>query len=148
MWQVIIDIEPLRPVHHRLWKIGIHHRNIGRGSLAYRRERNGDIVGVLTDFDWAWDASKNRSNKTGTLPFLSLTILGDMIETQDGRTSVPHLYRFDLEAFLYVLIHEAIRWTGGLGLCTSVQVYLRMHSHPQVRMPEKPASAGVTPADV
>lgn len=38
-------------VHRRLWKAGLHHRDISNGNLLYRKGPNGEIYGVLNDWN-------------------------------------------------------------------------------------------------
>ncbi|KAJ7791154.1 hypothetical protein B0H14DRAFT_2274493, partial [Mycena olivaceomarginata] len=75
------------------------HRDISIGNLMFKQI--GDTVyGVLNDFDLAVqlnDEPRSTSKqRTGTKPYMAIDLL------------VPqppyHLYRHDLESFLYVLV--------------------------------------------
>ncbi|KAF8217834.1 hypothetical protein K438DRAFT_1656778 [Mycena galopus ATCC 62051] len=77
----------------------IIHRDVSLTNLMYH-EIDGDVYGVLNDFDLALrlgdmgDATSKQ--RTGTKPYMAIDLLVD---------SPPnHLYRHDLESFLYVLV--------------------------------------------
>jgi serine/threonine protein kinase len=75
------------------------HRDISIGNLMFH-EIEGAVYGVLNDFDLALLLSDEKPStskqRTGTKPYMAINLL------------VPeppyHLYRHDLESFLYVLV--------------------------------------------
>ncbi|KAM6496760.1 hypothetical protein JOM56_007233 [Amanita muscaria] len=121
------------------WKGYVLHRDLSENNLMVWRPRRGGTVGspgstspsshtrafgILNDWDMAThiaqysgvasvvtmvtndpspevDALKNR---TGTVPFMALDLL-----TDDGPTP-RHLYRHDLESFLWILIWAAVHY--------------------------------------
>jgi len=118
-----------------LWLSGIHHRDISAFNLMYKR-RGDTVVGVLIDFDLAILGGSQSTNteRTGTMPFMALDILSHI--AHDAHRI--HLYRYDVESFLWVAIwvcgtyeggeerqdapFEA--WTqGGASLCQALKLY-------------------------
>ncbi|KAJ6561754.1 hypothetical protein B0H19DRAFT_1375088 [Mycena capillaripes] len=85
----------------------IMHHDISVNNLMFRKV-DGKMYGILNDFDLAVfheneDHSAPRS-RTGTRRFMSLDLLV---------TNLPeHLYRHDLESFLYVLVYLTCRIEG------------------------------------
>lgn len=71
--------------------------------------------GVLIDFDLAVnrdskanDNDQTLTHRTGTLPFLAINIL------HATRENPPlHIYRFDLESFVYVFLWDAVCYPEG-----------------------------------
>ncbi|KAG8867002.1 hypothetical protein FRC20_006967 [Serendipita sp. 405] len=86
--------------HYRLWKLGIHHRDISTGNLMYWKDKNGNVYGKLTDFDLSSIRGEPSNNKqrTGTLPFMALELL-------KPKNSITHKYGHDVESFFWVIIH-------------------------------------------
>ncbi|KAJ7679232.1 hypothetical protein DFH06DRAFT_1078682 [Mycena polygramma] len=94
--------------HHWLYETAkILHRDISLSSLMFQRI-DGTVYGVLNDFDLAnlHGRSKSPSSKqrTGTRAYMAIDLL----------VSNPpeHLYRHDLESFLYVLVFLACEIEG------------------------------------
>ncbi|KAF8838071.1 hypothetical protein BDN67DRAFT_955720 [Paxillus ammoniavirescens] len=88
--------------HYVLWKFGIHHRDVSCENLMYYR-RNGEVTGVLNDYDLASLASSHKplgKERTGTMPFMAIDLLD--ADGQDGK--VKHLYRHDMESFIWVFV--------------------------------------------
>ncbi|KAK7029727.1 other 1 protein kinase [Favolaschia claudopus] len=79
-------------------KAHIMHRDISVANLMFH-EVDGKMYGVLNDFDHALDFGKKSvpasKQRTGTKPFMAIDLLLEPPE---------HLYRHDLESFLYVLV--------------------------------------------
>lgn len=78
------------------------HRDISVDNLMYRF-KNGKIVGVLNDFDLAIFTSQQSNGpmskqRTGTRPFMAYQLLEGANKPQ------LHLYRHDLESFMYVIL--------------------------------------------
>lgn len=85
-------------VHRRLWKAGIHHRDISDGNLMYRKGSDRQIYGALNDWDLSSLDVPNRTiehERTGTIPFMAIELLS---------SSPVHLYRHDLESFFWLLV--------------------------------------------
>ncbi|KAJ7934772.1 hypothetical protein B0H13DRAFT_2305222 [Mycena leptocephala] len=78
----------------------VMHRDISVGNLIYRYLNNGQIVGVLNDFDLSLLLSEipasTSTQRTGTKPYMAIDLL------------VPappfHLYRHDLESLFYIIL--------------------------------------------
>ncbi|KAF9245413.1 hypothetical protein BU15DRAFT_34896, partial [Melanogaster broomeanus] len=88
--------------HYVLWKAGIHHRDISCENLMYYRF-NAKVIGVLNDYDLAPLTSSENPlgyERTGTIPFMAIDLLD--ANGQDG--AVRHLYRHDMESFIWVFI--------------------------------------------
>ncbi|KAJ7447074.1 hypothetical protein B0H11DRAFT_2290249 [Mycena galericulata] len=77
----------------------IIHRDISRFNLMYRIHE-GKKVGVLNDFDlalfWKDPTLSTSRQRTGTKPFMAIDLLVEKPPI--------HLYRHDLESFMYVLV--------------------------------------------
>ena len=87
--------------HKRLWKLGIHHRDISNGNLMYYR-RNGHLFGTLIDFDLAAIKGLHSENqrRTGTRPFMALELLL-------GTGTLEHQYKHDAESFFWVTVYDS-----------------------------------------
>ncbi|KAF8838060.1 hypothetical protein BDN67DRAFT_1004556 [Paxillus ammoniavirescens] len=88
--------------HYVLWKSGIYHRDVSCESLMYHRV-NGKVVGVLNDHDLASLAGSDNplgNEPTGTMLFMAIDLLD--AGGQDGK--VKHLYRHDMESFVWVFV--------------------------------------------
>ncbi|KAF9461056.1 hypothetical protein BDZ94DRAFT_1264469 [Collybia nuda] len=84
------------------------HCDLSENNLMCKREC-GRIQGVLNDWDMASPVDANgdvspstKSFATGTIPFMAYDLLGE--------NPPPHLYRHDLESFMYILIWAAIHY--------------------------------------
>ncbi|KAG1893856.1 uncharacterized protein F5891DRAFT_1116491 [Suillus fuscotomentosus] len=98
--------------HLTLWKEGVHHRDISPGSLLWHR-KNGRLIGVLNDYDLSSLANAvgpQGNERTGTVPFMALDLLTK--EGQQGK--VKHLYRHDLESFMWVFAWICFRYKQGV----------------------------------
>ena len=90
-----------------LWKIGIAHGDISLSNMMYYEE-NGELYGVLNDFDLAAEMEVGERSpktqgfeRTGTLPFMAL----DLLDNPDGR--MTRWFRHDLEACMWcILLHS------------------------------------------
>lgn len=73
------------------------------------RKQDGDIFGVLNDYDLAIFTSKNYSpsskTRTGTQPFMAIDLLGHPTDL--------HRYRHDLESLFYTLVYITARYHNG-----------------------------------
>ncbi|KIJ09868.1 hypothetical protein PAXINDRAFT_42733, partial [Paxillus involutus ATCC 200175] len=97
--------------HYVLWKAGIHHRDVSCENLMYYRV-DGNVVGVLNDYDLASSASSANplgNERTGTIPFMAIDLLN-----ADGQVGkVKHLYRHDMESFIWVFVWISIQYKDG-----------------------------------
>ncbi|KAF9235693.1 hypothetical protein BU15DRAFT_37173, partial [Melanogaster broomeanus] len=91
--------------HYALWNAGIHHRDVSPANLmsigAMTRIARSWVF--LNDYDLASLASQKDplgNERTGTIPFMAI----DLLEApgQDGK--VKHLYRHDMESFIWVFV--------------------------------------------
>ena len=82
--------------------------------------------GILNDFDMASmrkkdgtiDSDNDRHHHlTGTRPFMAL----DLLEHQSSTEPTVHLYRHDLESFLYILVWAATRYKFSTGAVIAVR---------------------------
>ncbi|KAK0498098.1 hypothetical protein EDD18DRAFT_1071869, partial [Armillaria luteobubalina] len=79
----------------------ILHRDISMANIMYRKDGEGNVFGVLIDFDLSSlipieEAKSLR--RTGTPPYMAFDLL------REEKDSGPHLYRHDLEALFYVML--------------------------------------------
>lgn len=93
-----------------MWSNGIRHRDVSPPNLMYRRDKTGQVVGVLNDFDLATVMDVPTGNeRTGTMPFMALSLLDD--EALCGQ--VKHLYEHDAESFIWVLLWISVQYKNG-----------------------------------
>ena len=84
--------------HVVLWGKGIYHRDISPPNIMYYRDEDR-VVGVLNDWDLATALSASstpNTDRTGTVPFMA----SQLLSTQN----VPHLFRHDVESFMWVFL--------------------------------------------
>ncbi|KAG0699555.1 hypothetical protein DFH29DRAFT_1070617 [Suillus ampliporus] len=99
--------------HLALWKGGVHHRDVSPPNMMYYRTKNGVLMGVLNDYDLsslATTPGPQGNERTGTVPFMAL----DLLSLQGQRGEVEHLYRHDLESFMWVLAWVCLRYRNGV----------------------------------
>ncbi|KAG2149124.1 uncharacterized protein EDB93DRAFT_362196 [Suillus bovinus] len=98
--------------HVTLWKEGVHHRDVSPGNLMWYW-KDGQRIGVLNDYDLsslADDPGPRGNERTGTVPFMALDLL-----TEEGqRGQVKHLYRHDLESFMWCFVWISLRYENGV----------------------------------
>ncbi|KAG2070795.1 hypothetical protein BDR04DRAFT_1053775 [Suillus decipiens] len=98
--------------HLTLWKEGVYHRDISPGNLMWYM-KNGKLIGVLNDYDLsslANVAGPQGNERTGTVPFMALELLTPSAQ----RGEVKHLYRHDLESFMWVFAWISLRYRQGI----------------------------------
>jgi hypothetical protein len=74
--------------------------------------KNGKWIGVLNDYDLsslADDPYPRGNERTGTVPFMAL----DLLSADAQRGEVKHLYRHDLESFIWVFIWICFTYSEG-----------------------------------
>ncbi|KAJ8584443.1 hypothetical protein M405DRAFT_692892, partial [Rhizopogon salebrosus TDB-379] len=88
--------------HFDLWQGGVHHRDVSSPNLMWRKDKEGNLLGVLNDYDLSSlriTQGPQGNERTGTVPFMALELL-----TKEGqRGEVKYSYRHDLESFMWVL---------------------------------------------
>ncbi|KAG2071556.1 hypothetical protein BDR04DRAFT_1075264 [Suillus decipiens] len=98
--------------HLTLWKEGVYHRDVSPGNLMWYW-KDGKRQGVLNDYDLsslADDSGPRGNERTGTVPFMALDLL-----TEEGqRGEVKHLYRHDLESFVWCFAWISLRYENGV----------------------------------
>ncbi|KAG1796282.1 uncharacterized protein HD556DRAFT_292111 [Suillus plorans] len=97
--------------HVTLWKEGVYHRDVSPGNLMWYK-KNGRLIGVLNDYDLsslADDPGPRGNERTGTVPFMAL----DLLTAKAQRGEVKHLYRHDLESFVWVFTWISMRYDNG-----------------------------------
>ncbi|KAI5832627.1 hypothetical protein K523DRAFT_234840 [Schizophyllum commune Tattone D] len=91
-------------VHYLNWMNGIRHQDPSLNNLMHRERDDGTVCAVLNDWDLALDAHEPRTHTgfetTGTIPFMAI----DLLQPKALKGQVRHLYRHDLEAFVWILV--------------------------------------------
>ncbi|KAG2338117.1 hypothetical protein BDR05DRAFT_969566 [Suillus weaverae] len=112
-----------------LWKEGVYHRDISPGNLMWYR-RNGKLISVLNDYDLSSLANvvgPQGNESTGTVLFMVL----DLLTAEAQRGEVKHLYRHDLESFMWVFAWIFLRYRQGVllpaGLRMNGQLWTLWH---------------------
>ncbi|KAG2065053.1 hypothetical protein BDR04DRAFT_1109108 [Suillus decipiens] len=75
--------------------------------------KDGKRMGVLNDYDLSSlidDRGPRGNERTGTVPFMAL----DLLTAEAQRGEVKHLYRHDLESFMWVFIWICFRYREGV----------------------------------
>ncbi|TRM57879.1 hypothetical protein BD626DRAFT_411343 [Schizophyllum amplum] len=100
-------------VHYLNWLNKVQHKDPSLSNLMYRIRPDGSICAVLNDWDLAVDASSPQTHTgfevTGTVPFMAIDLLTDT--AIQGQTR--HLYRHDLESFIWILVWVVYCYDGG-----------------------------------
>ncbi|KAG1893854.1 uncharacterized protein F5891DRAFT_743323 [Suillus fuscotomentosus] len=98
--------------HLTLWKEGVCHQNISPGNLMWYW-KDGKQIGVLNDYDLsslADDPGPRGNKRTVLVPFMALDFI--IREGQQGK--VKHLYRHDLESFMWCFVWISLRYENGV----------------------------------
>ncbi|KAJ7221637.1 hypothetical protein GGX14DRAFT_670581 [Mycena pura] len=94
--------------------VKIMHRDISINNLMVRYQ-DGRHYGVLNDFDLAIEVKKDllptSKQRTGADPFMACDLLD--VQLQIEGNPPPHLYRYDLESLLYVLVFLTTHYNNG-----------------------------------
>jgi hypothetical protein len=75
-------------------------------------EKDGILMGVLNDYDLSSLAraqGPQENERTGTVPFMAL----DLLTPKGQGGEIKHLYRHDLESFIWVLVWVCLRYKDG-----------------------------------
>jgi hypothetical protein len=68
--------------HRKLWLAGVQHRDVSLNNLMYYRAVDGQVRGVLNDFDLAIlrdeAAREVGTDRTGTWPFMAIDLLKNL----------------------------------------------------------------------
>ncbi|KAG0699024.1 hypothetical protein DFH29DRAFT_855315 [Suillus ampliporus] len=99
--------------HLALWKGGVLHRDVSPGNMMYYRTKKGVLMGVLNDYDLSSLAialGPQGNERTGTVPFMAL----DHLSLKGQAGGIKHLYRHDLESFIWVLVWVSFRYREGV----------------------------------
>lgn len=97
--------------HFDLWQGGVYHRDVSPANMMWY-EKDGILMGVLNDYDLSSLASAHGpqgNERTGTVPFMAL----DLLTPKGQGGEVKHLYRHDLESFIWVLVWVCLRYKDG-----------------------------------
>ncbi|KAG1717241.1 hypothetical protein EDB19DRAFT_1923676 [Suillus lakei] len=109
LMRLLVNI-PCRPPS--LWKEGVYHRDVSAGNLMWYW-KDGKRMGVLNDYDLSSLADVQGplgNERTGTVPFMAL----ELLSAKAQRGEVKHLYRHDLESFMWVFIWLCLRYRDGV----------------------------------
>ncbi|KAF5383659.1 hypothetical protein D9615_003844 [Tricholomella constricta] len=88
----------------------ILHQDLSENNLMFERTDDGEVKGILTDWDITsgvedkneiLPSTATRTYRTGAIPFMAVDLLFV------NRPPPPHLFRHDLESFLYILVWAA-----------------------------------------
>ncbi|KAG0695565.1 hypothetical protein DFH29DRAFT_1083311 [Suillus ampliporus] len=99
--------------HLALWKGGVYHRDVSPPNMMYYKTKDGVLIGILNDYDLSSLATTQGplgNERTGTVPFMAL----DLLSPEGQRGKVQHLYRHDLESFIWVLVWVCLRYRQGV----------------------------------
>ncbi|KAG1751618.1 uncharacterized protein EDB91DRAFT_1216918 [Suillus paluster] len=108
--------------HIALWKEGVHHRDVSPPNMMFYKTDKGVLIGVLNDFDLSSLATRQGpqgNERTGTVPFMAL----DLLTPEGQRGEVEHLYRHDLESFIWVLVWVCLRYRQGVLLPPEIRPF-------------------------
>ncbi|KAI6008158.1 hypothetical protein F5J12DRAFT_65792 [Pisolithus orientalis] len=100
--------------HYTLWSKGIHHRDVSHSNLMYYRD-GSKVMGVLNDYDLSSLTDFDNpmgDERTGTMPFMAI----DLLEKEGLDGKVEHLYRRDMESFVYIFIWISLQYKNGISL--------------------------------
>ncbi len=91
--------------HYLNWCNGIQHKDISLNNLMYRRKPDNTLCAVLNDWDLSSVVTEGKETcsgfeLTGTVPFMAIDLLSE--EALAGK--IRHLYRHDLESFIWVFL--------------------------------------------
>ncbi|TFK37136.1 hypothetical protein BDQ12DRAFT_667335 [Crucibulum laeve] len=93
--------------HYHAYEEGkVLHRDLSENNLMAWYPNSGDVKGILNDWDMASKLDEKGHippsgalHRTGTVPFMARDLL--------KKNPPPHLYRHELESWLYILVWAA-----------------------------------------
>ena len=91
-----------------LWTKGVRHNDPSLANLMLRRT-NDKYYGVMNDWDLATvvgESPEKRGEVTGTVLFMAQDALFRLAMEQEDQ----HIYRYDLEAFVWILFWVCFRY--------------------------------------
>ena len=92
-----------------LWTKGVRHNDPSLANLMLRRT-NDKYYGVMNDWDLATVVGESPDTKrgvlTGTVPFMAQDELFKLAVKQSDK----RIYRYDLEAFVWILLWVCVRY--------------------------------------
>jgi hypothetical protein len=98
--------------HITLWKEGVYHRDVSPPNLMWYW-KDGKRIGVFNDYDLsslADEPGPRGNERMGTVPFMAL----DLLSEEGQRGEVKHLYRHDLESFMWCFTWISLRYENGV----------------------------------
>ncbi|KAJ7153656.1 hypothetical protein C8R46DRAFT_1006412 [Mycena filopes] len=97
--------------YRRLYETtGRLHRDIAAANTRFYRDRQGQVCGVLRDFDCGVPSDQSMAkHRTNTIVYMAMDLLVPAVQPPN------HLYRHDLESFLYVLAFLTVNTKVGSG---------------------------------
>jgi hypothetical protein len=100
-----------RAGHIALWKEGVYYRNVIPPNMTWY-ELDRKLTSVLIDYDVSSlvEPGPRGNERTDTVPFLAL----DMLTAEGQRGEVKHLYRHDLESFIWCFAWISLRYKNGV----------------------------------
>ncbi|KAJ2916670.1 hypothetical protein MD484_g3767, partial [Candolleomyces efflorescens] len=97
--------------HHQAWEVGkVMHRDLSENNLMLHWDKDGNVKGVLNDWDMAEFTDEERDPTTathrriGTPPFMAV----DLIYMKDQ--TCRHSFRHELESLFYILLWAALHY--------------------------------------
>ncbi|KIK33485.1 hypothetical protein CY34DRAFT_708938 [Suillus luteus UH-Slu-Lm8-n1] len=98
--------------HITLWKEGVYHRDINPPNLKWYK-KDGKLIGVLNHYDLSSLANEpgpRGNERTGAAPFMAR----DLLTERGQRGEIKHLYRHDLESFIWCFAWISLRYKEGV----------------------------------
>ncbi|KAG2096093.1 uncharacterized protein F5147DRAFT_763603 [Suillus discolor] len=92
------------------------------GKEIFDAWKNGKLIGVLNDYDLsslADDLGPRGNERTGTVPSMAL----DLLTEKAQRGEVKHIYRHDLESFIWVFTWIFLRYRQGVLLPRRLRLF-------------------------
>jgi hypothetical protein len=91
---------------------GVHHRDVSPPNMMWYKI-DGKLKSVLINYDLSLVEPCSRGNeRTDIVPFMAL----DMLTEEGQRGEVKHLYRHDLESFIWCFAWISLRYKNGVRL--------------------------------
>ncbi|THH04311.1 hypothetical protein EW145_g5617 [Phellinidium pouzarii] len=105
-WKVITQIAICV---HKIYALGkILHRDISITNIAFYEDDEGNIIGILLDFDLASlpHQGHDSRHRTGTAPFMAREVLNA------AEKAYTHGVHHELESLLYILVWHGVGYKG------------------------------------